>query len=100
MTVTPKGAIVVLISPDGHVGAVGVDFDPGRPAGFILAEAQAMRAGRRAWLDLIDGMCSPVIAKAIDIDSLAASGIKRHVLNQQGWREHVSLIGHDTEATD
>ena len=79
------GVVVIITSSDGVVQGVGSDFNPSKPGGFALREAQEHRAKERAWAEAIRGHCSGALGKAFTsyiIDQL--SGELRH---KCGWTE-------------
>lgn len=93
---TPKGILVIIVEPDGHVAAIGYDFSTSGPGGFTLQQRQEHYAGEGAWRDMIRSRCDTAVADAI-IGSGRLEGIRHHLLSVASWKQVVKKIGYEDE---
>jgi hypothetical protein len=88
----PQGVIAILTGPDGHVYAVGTDFNTSYSSGYTIKEAQECRA-KRMMADLfVVNSCSGFVAKAMrdgDVDAIVAT-----ICQRDGFRRTVKYIGY------
>ena len=100
MDPTPKGVLVIIVEPDGHVAAVGHDFATSGPGGvtggFTAQQRQVHFATESAWRDMIRSRCATSVADAI-IASGRMGGIRNHLLSLGGWKQVVKKIGYEDE---
>ena len=90
----PKGVLVIIVEPDGHVAAVGYDFSTSGPSGFTQQQGQEYHAAARAWRDVIHSRCDKAIADAI-VDSGRLESIRHQLLSVGGWHQVVKNIGYE-----
>jgi hypothetical protein len=94
---TPKGVIAIFTDDEGRVIATAADFNPDRPGGFKMIEAQRTRATRQLAWKVVDAYASPGLTRAIS--EYEREQIVRTLQTQHKCKVTVSAIGYsDDEA--
>jgi hypothetical protein len=87
------GVVAVFIAPDGHVVADYTDFERSGYGGFTLLEAQRIRCKRGLSRAVVERFAGVPLARAID--QYRADEIVDKMIQDQGYRKHFIIIGHE-----